>query len=72
MDVNDLIEAYNQQDDCPFDFLETYMIPEPMTFGAAMELYVQFMHEVDGDNFYRHTDEEVIDLVTGEHQDYTR
>lgn len=69
MDLNDIIKLYEEQNDCPYDFLEFLPVPEGMTFGAAFEMYISIMYEIDRDTYYRLTDDLLINLNTGEERE---
>lgn len=66
MDLNDIIKLYEEQGDQPYDFLEQLPVPEGMTFGAAFDLYISTMYEIDRDTYYRLTDDLLINLNTEE------
>lgn len=66
VNISELIEQYEEQDNCLYDFLEELPVSEGTTYGAALDKYVSVMHEVEGDLFYRYSDGELTNLVTGE------
>lgn len=66
MEEEELFKQCAESNDCPYDWLMETEVPAGWTFDDAMTFYVRVMHEIDRDNFYRYTDDQIIDLYTNE------
>ena len=68
MDLNDILkdilDRYEEQDNCPFDFLEELPVHEGLTYGDVLEIYVEAMYRLDRDMYFRLTDNEIINLTS--------